>query len=287
MNLFQDLRTVTSEDPFSGYRGFSSYPVAYQATEFPQYGHEIRITGNNQAFFFVSGLKDSGSNQITDVQSNTTHLRKLIKNILSQGNTPQDRPLVRLQIDADVFENPQRFVGKYQNLRSESEQAERERLLGKEATLIRDFVNNGGLVTLVKEAFQQRAIDRQDPFGQTEEKIDRDVRDFLVDNLRLEGVRTTRPLNFATWEIKSPEGTFAARQEYKTSTYMVDRSWQVGTEPELTCLAQQNHSGAQQIQTAVGYTRNLEIVDLTLGMPATRNSLPASTFAKSQPTGTN
>ena len=164
-----------------------------------------------------------------------------------------------MQIDADVFENPDKFAGKYQAMRPEAEESTRKDLLLQEAAIISGFVNNGGLKALVTEAF------RTEEPGLTEPAYDAKADEFLNNNFRLEGVQTEKPLNYATWEITSREGVFMARQEYKISTDKFDRSWQVGVDPELSALAQKKHTGAQQILEAVDHTRNLPKVDLTSG----------------------
>lgn len=264
MGIFSDLKTTTDTDP-AGYRGFAGYPSAYQAAEFPAYGKEVRITGNNQAFFFVAGVKDASA-QVIDVQPNDTAFKKLIANIIGQGSDADQRPLMRLQIDADVFENPERFVAKYQTLRSEPTQAERERLLGKEAETIRAFVNDGGMYSLVRDAV---AGDLKTRSGTppTKKQIDGATQEFFAKNFRLEGVRTQQPLQFATWEIASPDGVFQARQEYKNSTYMVERPWQLGLKTELTALGQDGHAGAKQVLDAVSATREMPTTNLTYGYP--------------------
>ena len=44
-----------------------------------------------------------------------------------------------MQIDADLFENPSRFVDKYWEMRSEDGEAKRRELLSKEVQIIQDF----------------------------------------------------------------------------------------------------------------------------------------------------
>lgn len=264
MSIISDLRIVTPQEPLAGYRGFSSYPTAYQAAEFPAHGDEIRITGNNQAFFFVSGVKDSAG-QIVSVQKNVVALEKLIRNIVSQGTTADERPTFRLQIDADVFENTTQFVAKYQGLRSEQERSKREELLQQEAEIIRTFVNDGGIVGLAKQVLKEDAKRRSGGTELSNAELETISNEFFEKNFRLEGVRTQKPLQFSTWEIKAQDGTFVARQEYKNSTYMVDRPWQLGVNDDLTQLAKSGHKGAQQVLEAVYYTHELDTVDLTKG----------------------
>lgn len=276
MNIFNDLRAFSPNEQVPGYRGFGSYPSDYQAAQFPAHGDSIRITGNNQAFFFAQGEKNAAG-KIVDVKLNTRALEELVANIVGQGATANERPIVRLQIDADVFENPERFIKKYQDLRPEPEQAKREEWLGKEAEIIRDFVNEGGLYSVVKQALQSDAKKRGEDENLNDTALKDRAEEFLRMNFKLEGLRTEQPMQFATWEIISPQGEFAARQEYKNSTSQVDRPWQLGTDPQLSTLAAHGHKGAQQVLDAVIHTGCLEIVTLNNGLlpePSARRPAP-------------
>lgn len=241
----------------SGYKGYDSYPVAFQAADFPKYGN-TRITGNSQAFFFVEGIKKDG--QVVDIQLQTKHLKTLIANTLQA----EDRPQVSLQIDADVFENPEVYVDKYQKLRSEPEEATRRELLGKEAQMIREFVNEGGIKALVKETMQELAEARNGK-KLPENALETMADGFLKNNFHLEGLRTQEPLQFATWEVETSQGQLLARQEYKDSTYMADRPWQIGLAEELNQLKEKGHTGAEQVIEATDHTRDLPKIELTHG----------------------
>lgn len=251
---FDDLKTTTPP----GYCGYAGYPVAYQAAEFPALGRMVRITGSNQAFFFVRGVKNG--DQVVDIEPNTSALNKLIHVILDQGASATQRPLMRLQIDADVCEDPAAFVDKYQSHRPEKDETARRFLLGKEAELIRSFIIDGGLRALAKKCLREHA---EKHGGPAQDALENAVTDFFTHNFHMEGVRTAHALQFATWDITTHDGTrFAARQEYKDSTYMVNRPWQLGLEPQLSALAEKNHEGARQILYAVDYTRDLQTINL-------------------------
>ncbi|HEU5048495.1 MAG TPA: hypothetical protein VFT64_11710 [Rickettsiales bacterium] len=199
-----------------------------------------------------------------DIEANTAALKALVLNIVERGVTAAKRPSVRLQIDADVFENPERFVTKYQALRSEPDEETRRYLLGKEAETIRNFVESGEMRKVISDVIGTEAEERNG-YTLPPLALSKRVDEFLEKNFRLEGVRTEQALPFATWEIKSEEGTFLARQEYSHSTYMTDRPWQLGIEQELSVLAGKGHSGASQVLEAAEHTRNLETVNLTHG----------------------
>lgn len=262
-----------SQEPVSGYRGYDKYPAQFQAAQFPLHGEETRITGNNQAFFFVQGVKGA-DNQVADIQENTSRLKELIGNIVKQGDTAETRPSMHLQIDADVFENKDRFVDKYQALRAEPDEATRRALLGKEVDIIRNFVQGGGIKNAVKEVFQNNATENGgQPLPDT--ALESLSKQFLEKNFKLEGVKTPdAPLQFATWEVVSGQDVFLARQEYKNSTHMTERPWQLGTELELSQLAGAGHTGAQQVITAATHTRDLETIDLTFGQAQAAGTAP-------------
>lgn len=249
--------------PLSGYREHSKYPTAFQAPEFPKYGDEIRITAANQAFFFAQEVK-SADGQVTDVAPNTDKLRELITNIIKRGNQADNRPTVRLQVDADLFENPEKFIDKYHDLHLEEDVAKRRELLGKETDIIRDFVQSGGIKTMVKEALQKNTTENGGP-SLPDNVLEELSKRFFEKNFKLEGVRTAEALPYATWKVKSDEGTLLARQEYTKNTHRLDRPVQLGRAEDLFPLASAGHTGAQEVIQAVAHTRSLETIDLTFG----------------------
>lgn len=273
MSIYIDLRTPATPGDVAGYHGFDGYPTAYQAAEFPKHGDQVRITGNNQAFFFAAPIKGEGG-AITDIASQTKHLSTLMKNIINAGDDADSRPAVVMQIDADVIENIDRFVEKYQTMRPEAEDT-RKRLLRQEASLIQTFINTGGPKEVAYDAFCDLKP------GLTEKQYAAYVDEFMEKNFRLQGVQTAQPLKYATWEITSKEeGVFMARQEYKTSTDKAERPWQVGVEPELGNLAKNGYPGAQQVLEAVNFTRSLPTVDFTLGYDAPNTDIDLDTYRK-------
>lgn len=249
------LKTKGAQDEPIGYRGYDAYPAAFQAPDFPLVALNSRLTANNHAFFFVSPVKEDG--KVVDVKLNTTQLERAFAAIVASSKKEHSRSYLQLQIDADLFENPVRFIEKYQALRSEPVQTEREALLAKEGDLIRSFVANEGFRRVATSLLKPRII----PFF-PDHRVDR----FFERQFRFEGVQTADALPFATWELLLPDRhSLVARQEYKRGTYMADRPWQLGHTQHLCVMAAEGHSGALQVLRAVEHTYELPRVNLTNG----------------------
>ena len=173
-----------------GYQESDRYPAAFQVVDFPKFADVVRITGNNQAFFFARAEKDSEGN-ITGIVEDTKNLKSLIREIYDSGNSPDSRTKFHMQIDADVFNNPDAFIQKYQSLRAEPTLEKREELLGQEVKIIKDFVENDGIHTLVKEVISEAR--RETVTDGTNRSLPEPVLNalatkFLTENFKLEGV---------------------------------------------------------------------------------------------------
>lgn len=254
------LKALNSRDADgapAGYRAYAAYPADFQAAAFPYCAEGSLLTANNHAFFFVSAERDE-TKKIVDIRLNTAALERLFRAIVARSDKLHERPWVHLRVDADLFENPARFVEKYQGLRAEPTRAEREQWLSKEGELIRAFVNNGGFQALAHEILKPR----RNLFFK-----DRSVDYFFDHHFRFEGVRTEERLGHATWELLLPDGhSFVACQEYKGGTHMTDRTWQLGHTAQLVPLASEGHIGALQILRTVEYNYALPRIDLTRGL---------------------
>ena len=221
-------------DPQSGIGGViatDQYPAPFQATEFPLLageGGRGEILGNNQAFFFVKN--PAGNQDPSQMQLDTTHLKTLIENIYDAKSE------FTLAIDADVTQNPERFIQKYAHLRGEPDPATREALLSHETALIGGFIAAGGVHDLVREVIAEKneAKGQRLPANALDALTD----GFLRQNFRIEGVITEQALDGAIWNVEGPNGALLAKQLYEPSTDRDQRKWLIGTKPALIELAQ-------------------------------------------------
>ena len=257
-------------DPQSGLGGVIAtdiYPAPFQATEFPLLAGQGRaeILGNNQAFFFVKN--PAGNQDPSQMQLDTTHLKTLI------GNIYDAKTDFTLAIDADVTQNPERFVQKYADLRGEPDQATREALLSHETALIGGFIAAGGVQDLVREVIAEKneAKGQRLPGNALDALTD----GFLRQNLRIEGVMTEQALDGAIWNVQGPNGALLAKQLYEPSTHRDERNWVIGTEPALIELAQ---SQTEAAPTALAVLESVEAA----GMLPRQNLLAARGQAQAQ-----
>ncbi len=265
MKAIQDMMEQEGEFP-PGYREFPGYPAQFQVVDFPGYGPYTCITGNNQAFFFAKAVTDEQTGAVRIVP-NQENLKKLLAAIIAQSpDDPEKCPIFYMQIDADVFENPERFVDNYQSLRKEPDESERRRLLREEIDIIGHFVNGHGLYSLAKSVLKENA----DRLGQTlsEMQLNNLTTNFMGTNFCLKGVRTNKPLLFATWEVHlNGGGVFMTRQQYLLRTDKLQRPWKMGLGHLLSSLRNNGHPGATEVLEAIDHTRKLGTVDLTWGHP--------------------
>lgn len=251
------LETRSVDGAPAGYREYAAYPVDFQAAAFPYCADGNLLVANNHAFFFVGAVRDENK-KIVDLQLNTAALERLFRAIAARSDKLHERPWVHLRVDADLFENPARFVEKYQGLRAEPTRAEREHWLAKEGELIRAFVNDGGFQALATEILKPRKT----PFFK-----DRRVDYFFEHHFRFEGVRINERLGYATWELLLPDGhSLVARQAYEAGTHMTERKWQLGLTKHMVSMAGEGHIGARQVLQTVEYNYNLPRIDLTRGL---------------------
>jgi hypothetical protein len=152
-----------------------------------------------------------------------------------------------LILDADVIDNPARFAEKYAPLRPEPlEQA--KALLQREAELIGDFIQSGGVLKLAKEIFAESPHLPADHVAKAAEHFTR--RQFVV-----EGVTCDHPLESAVWRVDAPDGKLLAQQHYTPATETKSRGWHLGTEPEVKALAQERNVDA------LGLAKSAELLD--------------------------
>lgn len=224
---------------YSGLDGFpggreqfpSGDPVAFQVTDFPQLAGNRKawVLGNNNAFFFVKNTNGKGEADPEKLALNTVFLKKLIEGIYD-NNTQ-----FTMMVDNDVLQNKERFVDSYQACRPEEREADRRAILGREADIISEFVNGGGIRDLVREVLREKQ-------GQADE---REVDTFLEKNFRFEGLRLDKPLEAGAWEVEGPEGALCAKQMYPNATDRDQRPWQLGIQPELRALKEQGGEAAE------------------------------------------
>lgn len=240
---YHNLKQQGGTEGQPGFTGLDHYPfkegLNFQALEFPELaaGRKAWMLGNNQAFFFVKNTNAKGEANPDKITLDTGNLRKLIKNIYDHNTQ------FTLMVDGDVLLNKERFVGKYAHLRQEPTDAERRALLGREADLISEFVNGGGIRELVRDVLRES--------NQGKEPAENDVETFLTKNFRFEGLRLDEPLKAAVWEVEGPKGALCAKQIYQDGTPHTERPWQIGTQPELLAWKHEGHEGAEAVTAAV------------------------------------
>ena len=229
-----------------------------EVQEFPKHADYACITGNNLAFFFVE--TENAVLQGADPWLDTFFLEELIKNIVAQDSIAALRPTIILQVDADLFENQARFVEKYQHLRPESDKATREKILAKEAELIRDFVNQGGIRALVQKSLTDAF--QNDDTGSVDE--------CLASNFKLFGLRTEKPLRFSLWDVSASEEKAVIVQQYYTPhTASTQRFTIAGMKKSVMALAregcEEGFEEATRLFEATDLIANLPTIDLTNG----------------------
>lgn len=245
---YADIKTPANAEAEAGLQVLNSYPGQFQATEFPALAGngEAKMLGNNQAFFFVNNPK--GNTDPANMTLDTTQLETLMRNV-RENNTR-----FTLMVDADVMDNRERFVEKYSHLRRE-ERADAQALLGREAEIISEFVASDGIRETAKKVINEGK-------SLSETVLTVLVDKFLEDNFRLKGVQTETALDAAVWQVDAPEGALVARQTYAPSTENTDRSWRIGTQPEIEQLAQRGNEDADVLQKATAKMNGLPKRDL-------------------------
>ena len=229
------------EGEVPGFRQQAGYPTEFQALDFPTLAGEGKVfmSGNNQAFFFVDNPK--GNSDPAKLTLNTERLERLMHNIKAKGTA------FTLAVDADMLENPERFVEKYQSLRPEADEQTRRALLQAEIRLIGQFLTSKGMVELA----QRVAGD--------------DATQFLQNNFTLVGLRSEEPLKQATWEVEGANGQkLIASQAYSQGTENIQRGWKLGESNHVSFL-RENHGGADALASEVEANHRLPMVNLTLG----------------------
>lgn len=254
---FLDLQQGrTTEQETGGFLSTNSYPMQFQALEFPELAGDgkVKMVGNDQAFFFVqdgNAKEDAaiGRSDPDKMQLNTSKLEAVMQNAKAHGTQ------FTLMIDADVMKDDlSDFLDKYQSLRREwpkaedqmpeEERARRQQnarsMLEKEAGMIRDFIREGGVQEIAETMHSEVPLARR---GQA-------VNGFLK-KFQVKGVETPEALKGAMWDVETASGgQLIAHQQYSNSTDKFDRAWTLGTEPELSALREAQHGGATKLLEA-------------------------------------
>lgn len=234
---YRNLKQQGGREGLPGYSGLDGFPggreqfpsgdpVAFQVTDFPELAGNRKawVLGNNNAFFFVKNTNGKGEADPAKVTLNTAHLRTLIERIYD------NKTQFTMMVDNDVLQNKERFVDSYQACRPEESEADRRAILGREADIISEFVNGGGIRDLVRDVLQAK---------QGQAPAEQEVDSFLEKNFRFEGLRLDKPLEAGAWEVEGPEGALCAKQMYPNATERDQRPWQLGIKPELRKLKEQ------------------------------------------------
>lgn len=235
-----------------GLHATDNYPAQFQALDFPRLAGdgEVKMLGNNQAFFFVRNPK--GNTDPDCIELDTKNLKTLMQNVRENGTT------FHLLLDADIIDNPDRFVEKYHSLRPEKDEALAKAMLGQEAKLIGDFVKGGGVRELAKEVIrEQNAL----PEKAVEMLADR----FITDQFHVKGVQVEKALEAAVWAVDAPTGRLTARQQYDRSTENTQRTWLLGVEPEVKALARDHGNASPEavaLASSVAEMEQLPRMDL-------------------------
>lgn len=252
---FSNIRSASGTGSEPGYYATDRYPEALQAEELPLVapGGRGGMLGANQAFFFVDN--PYGNEDPASIRFNIDHLKKLMGNVYDQGVQ------FTLAMDADVLQNPAAFVSKYEKLRPESDPALRQAMVVREAGMIAGFIAADGVRHVARQVVQEKS-------GATGQRLEELTGRFLEEQFHLAGVQVQQPLTEAVWQMDGPGGGLYAKQAYTPGMHTTERAWQVGTQPELSALAEAGHPGAQSIMNAVANMQQMQAVDL---MPAFAN----------------
>lgn len=240
---YGNLKRQGGEDAVPGFAELDHYPfkpgMNFQALDFPALaeGRKAWMLGNNQAFFFIANPK--GNEDPAQVRLDTGNLRTLMGNIHDHGT------LFTMMVDGDLLANPANFVERYQALRPEQDESVRRAMLGREAELIGEFLQGGGIRALAREVIAEK-----EP-GLNAAELDAKAGEFVQKNFRYEPLRLDEPLKAAVWQVEGPDGALCARQRYSANTDATERPWQLGTQPELDALRAQGHEGARNVVEAV------------------------------------
>jgi hypothetical protein len=231
-----------------GHLETDGYPAGFQAAELPNLAGDDKasILGNNQAFFFVKNNNDKGEANPDKVELDTSKLKELLTNVIENDTK------FTMKIDADVVLDQEKFAAKYQDLRPEENQSDREVILRKEAQLISDFLKDKGVGKLIAEILSPGAGDDAD--------LGSKINQALTENFKVEGVKTEEPLKAAVWDV---EGKLGAKQNYAENTQNTERKWQLGTQPEMAKNWDKGDEGSASILDAVYEARNMDTVKLT------------------------
>ncbi|MCH2548156.1 MAG: hypothetical protein MK052_11180 [Alphaproteobacteria bacterium] len=254
--IVQAFDELMDNNQHGGLVNEDAYPKDFQATEFPQLAQDGRASmlGNNQAFFFVKNTDGTPDG----MELNTDKLKTLMENVRENGTE------FTLMLDADVTENPEKFVEKYKELRPEHAEDPKlaEAMLAKEANLIGDFIKSDGLQNLVDEVFADR--------GNAPEAGHEQLRKgFLGKQFKIEGVQTEEALTEAVWQVDAPdsERQLIARQSYSPATDSSERKWLLGNKEQVQALAtdqnEDKQAAAEALLQAVDKMENLPRVSLT------------------------
>jgi hypothetical protein len=228
------LKTPPQEGFVAGFARSEGYPPEFQANEFPKLAGNGRVDmlGANQAFYFTRTNRDAETLE-EKVQLDVSKLRELM------GNVYDNNTHLTLMLDADAVNNPARFAQKYLHLRTEPDAAQ---LQGRENELIARFLNEDGLRQLAQDVIREK----KSGLGLDDNGVNALTEGFLQKNFRLLAVEREQALEGAVWRVDAPEGTFCAKQRYSANTRNIDRTFVMGTLPELEGLAQSPETATGQ-----------------------------------------
>ncbi|MBV8060845.1 MAG: hypothetical protein JO253_04885 [Alphaproteobacteria bacterium] len=278
--LFEELKSPpeNAAEGAAGFRRYGAYPSAFQAADFPLYGTETRITGNGQAFFFVRAIKDE-QGRITDFTLDTKHLETLIANIFASSEKHLPFGKYKMQLDADLVLDQDRYVQKYAGLRPEPPPINGQHLR-REAEIISAFLSTPGALHDVAARVIESKLRATHGDAMTPGMVAMQTKRLLDEYLSIEGVQTETPLDSATWEIKLDDhNTFCACQGYTAATENTKRPWLLGLQNYMADPALQKlpaYDGAQEAIEAVTATGHLPVVKLMPALPGAPDG-PAGT----------
>lgn len=182
------------EENTTGLREFTSYPVDFQVKDFPlDYGTTI-IRAVSNAFFFTKFTDENGNRNIS---ANSSNLEELAHNVvlayLDKGKVPE----VVLQVDSEVFSNPENMGQKYKHLRDEPDEVAAQQI-AKECGIVKDSVENPDFMpTLFKKVLDTLKTAGKDI--NTEELLP-----LFANAIKVQGVQMDEPIQTPSWSLSDP-----------------------------------------------------------------------------------